>query len=131
MLTLNLKNFVDKICDHNVKSLSKNIQSSIEEGANIILVFGVSAICDINDIIPQSLRNNNGNVVRLGMPVEPGNLMLLGQIKNSNKIIPFIGMPGCARSQKENGVDWILWRLFCDLDVCNEEINEMGNGGLL
>ena len=40
-------------------------------------------------------------------------------------------MPGCARSQKENGVDWILWRLFCDLDVCNEEINEMGNGGLL
>ena len=131
LLTLNLKNFVDKICDHSIKSLSKNIQSSIEEGANIILVFGVSAICDINDIIPQSLRNNNGNVVRLGMPVEPGNLMLLGQIKNSNKIIPFIGMPGCARSQKENGVDWILWRLFCGLGICNEDINEMGNGGLL
>ena len=65
------------------------------------------------------------------MPVEPGNLMLLGQIQNLNKIIPFIGMPGCARSQKENGVDWILWRLFCGLGICNEDINEMGNGGLL
>lgn len=131
LLSLNLKKFVDKICDHNVKSLSKIIQNSIEEGANIILVFGVSAICDINDIIPQALRVNNGTVVRLGMPVEPGNLMLLGQIHNSNKTIPFIGMPGCARSQKENGVDWILWRLFCGLDICNEDINEMGNGGLL
>ena len=91
----------------------------------------MSAICDINDIIPQALRVNNGTVIRLGMPVEPGNLMLLGQIQNLNKIIPFIGMPGCARSQKENGVDWILWRLFCGLGICNEDINEMGNGGLL
>ena len=131
LLSLNLKNFVDKICEHNVKSLSAKIQNSIEEGANIILVFGVSAICDINDIIPQALRVNNGTVIRLGMPVEPGNLMLLGQIQNLNKIISFIGMPGCARSQKENGVDWILWRLFCGLGICNEDINEMGNGGLL
>ena len=40
-------------------------------------------------------------------------------------------MPGCARSPKENGVDWILWRLFSEIDVSSEEINDMGNGGLL
>ena len=128
---LGLNNFVDKICDHNVKSLSDNIKVSVDEGADIILIFGVSAICDINDVIPQSLRDNKGTVIRLGMPVEPGNLMLLGQLNKSNKMIRFIGMPGCARSQKENGVDWILWRLFCGLEVSNEDINHMGNGGLL
>ena len=52
-------------------------------------------------------------------------------LKKSDKIIPFIGMPGCARSQKENGVDWILWRLFCGLGISNGDINHMGNGGLL
>ena len=91
----------------------------------------MSAISDIRDVIPQALRDNKGNVIRLGMPVEPGNLMLLGQLKKSNKIIQFIGMPGCARSQKENGVDWILWRMFCGLGISNEDINHMGNGGLL
>jgi molybdenum cofactor cytidylyltransferase len=131
LLGLGLDNFIDKTCDHNIKSLSDNINSSINEGADIILVFGISAICDVNDIIPLSLRENKGTVIRLGMPVEPGNLMLLGELKKSNKIIPFIGMPGCARSQKENGVDWILWRLFCGLSVSNEDINNMGNGGLL
>ena len=131
LLTLGLNNFVDKICDHNVESLSNNIQNSVKANADIILVFGVSAICDIKDVIPQSLRDNKGTIIRLGMPVEPGNLMLLGQLNISNKIIPFIGMPGCARSQKENGVDWILWRLFCGLGISNEDINHMGNGGLL
>ena len=131
LLTIGLNTFVNKTCDHNVKSLSNNIKSSVKEGAEIILVFGVSAICDANDIIPQSLRTTKGTVLRLGMPVEPGNLMLLGELKKSSRVIPFIGMPGCARSPKENGVDWILWRLFCGLGVSNEDINHMGNGGLL
>jgi molybdenum cofactor cytidylyltransferase len=65
------------------------------------------------------------------MPVEPGNLMLLGNIKTNNKNIDLVGMPGCARSPKENGVDWILWRLFSELGISKKEINNMGNGGLL
>ena len=38
-------------------------------------------------------------------------------------------MPGCARSKKENGVDWILWRKLCDLKISSDDINHMGNGG--
>ena len=52
--------------------------------------FGASAITDINDIIPKSLKLNHGKIKRLGMPVEPGNLMLLGNIKTNNKNILFI-----------------------------------------
>ena len=65
------------------------------------------------------------------MPVEPGNLILIANIKNSKKHISIIGMPGCARSKKENGVDWILWRILCDLKISSDDINHMGNGGLL
>ena len=40
----------------------------------------------------------------LGMPVDPGNLLLLGELDGK----PVIGAPGCARSPKENGFDWVL-----------------------
>ena len=124
-------NLEEQVCSHNIASLSKSINQSVSKNADIILVFGASAISDINDIVPLSLLENKGKVIRLGMPVEPGNLMLLGKINKSNKTIYLIGMPSCARTEKENGVDWILWRLFCGLNVSNKDINHMGAGGLL
>ena len=126
-----INNFFEKKCEHSVNALSCKIRESMDENVDIILIFGATAITDINDIVPKSIRKNDGKVTRLGMPVEPGNLMLLGDLKKSDKNIPVVGMPGCARSPKENGVDWILWRLFSEIDISLEEINDMGNGGLL
>ena len=122
---------VEKKCSHEIKSICKQLKKSVNEDADIILIFGTSAISDINDIIPQSILEINGTILRLGMPVEPGNLILLAEIKISKKHISIIGMPGCARSKKENGVDWILWRKLCDLKISSDDINHMGNGGLL
>jgi molybdenum cofactor cytidylyltransferase len=42
-----------------------------------------------------------------------------------------VGAPGCARSPKENGFDWVLMRLLAGLDVPREAITGMGVGGLL
>ena len=75
------------------QNISEKINESVKENADIILVFGASAICDKNDIVPLSLKKNNGKIIRLGMPVEPGNLMLLGKIDHNNKIIFVLGMP--------------------------------------
>ena len=125
------KKIVEKKCSHEIKSICEQLKKSVNEGADIVLIFGTSAISDINDIIPQSILEINGTILRLGMPVEPGNLILLAEIKISKKHISIIGMPGCARSKKENGVDWILWRKLCDLKISSDDINHMGNGGLL
>ena len=59
----------------------------MDENVDIILIFGATAITDIDDIVPKSIKKNDGKVTRLGMPVEPGNLMLLGNLKKSNKKI--------------------------------------------
>ena len=48
---------------------------------------------------------------------------------NKNKYI--IGMPGCAKSPKENGVDWIIWRILTGLKIDNKIINKMSIGGLI
>ncbi len=93
----------------------------------MVIVFGASALCDFDDVIPAAIRQAGGEVLRSGMPVDPGNLMVLGRLDGK----PVIGAPGCARSPKENGFDWVLDRLIAGLDVTAGDIAGMGVGGLL
>ena len=42
-----------------------------------------------------------------------------------------LGLPGCARSPKLNGFDWVLQRLAAGIPVHRADIMAMGVGGLL
>ena len=57
---------------------------------------------------PPRSRRSAGRIERFGMPVDPGNLLLLARRAATTAIL---GAPGCARSPKENGFDWVLQRL--------------------
>ena len=91
------------------------------------MVFGASAMVDADDVVPAGIREAGGTIRHLGMPVDPGNLLILGEIGGK----PVIGAPGCARSPKENGFDWVLNRLLAGLDVTPDDITGLGVGGLL
>jgi molybdenum cofactor cytidylyltransferase len=90
-------------------------------------VFGASAIADRRDVIPAAVSAVGGRIEHFGMPVDPGNLLLVGQARGA----PVLGAPGCARSPKENGFDWVLMRLLAGLPVTRADITGMGVGGLL
>jgi molybdenum cofactor cytidylyltransferase len=92
-----------------------------------VIVFGASAIADRRDVIPAALEAIGGEIEHFGMPVDPGNLMLIGRLRGQ----AVLGAPGCARSPKENGFDWILMRLLAGLPVSRADITGMGVGGLL
>ncbi|MCC0036027.1 MAG: NTP transferase domain-containing protein [Hoeflea sp.] len=93
----------------------------------MIVVFGASAVTDPEDVIPAAIRKAGGEVERVGMPVDPGNLLVLGSIGT----VPVIGAPGCARSPKENGFDWVLARIIAGETPSSVDIARMGVGGLL
>ncbi len=93
----------------------------------MIIVFGASAVADPDDVIPASIRAAGGQVEQVGMPVDPGNLLVLGRIGE----VPVLGAPGCARSPKENGFDWVLNRLMAGETPTSFDITGMGVGGLL
>ncbi|WP_431300035.1 molybdopterin-binding protein [Tabrizicola sp. BL-A-41-H6] len=93
----------------------------------MLLILTGSATSDLFDTAPEGLRRAGGTVTRFGMPVDPGNLLFVGQLGDR----PVIGLPGCARSPALNGADWVLERLACGLTVGDEEIAAMGVGGLL
>jgi molybdenum cofactor cytidylyltransferase len=93
----------------------------------LVLILTASATSDIHDTAPEGLRRAGGTVTHFGMPVDPGNLLFLGEASGR----PVIGLPGCARSPALNGADWVLDRVACGLPVGSEEIAAMGLGGLL
>ena len=111
---------------HDAEALRNAIQQA-EVDCDMIIVFGASAITDRRDVIPSAVEAAGGEIEQLGMPVDPGNLLLVAKLKGK----PLLGAPGCARSPKENGFDWVLQRLMADLPVRAADIRRMGVGGLL
>ncbi len=99
----------------------------LKAGAELAIVFGASAIADRRDVIPAALEEIGGRIEHFGMPVDPGNLLMIGTAGTR----PVLGAPGCARSPKENGFDWVLMRLLAGLPVPPEDITGLGVGGLL
>ena len=112
---------------HESAALTEAIQEIIAAGADLVLIFGASAIADRRDVIPAAIEAAGGRIEHFGMPVDPGNLLLVGEVLGK----PVLGAPGCARSPKENGFDWVLARLLAGLPVRRADIVGMGVGGLL
>ena len=114
-------------CEHTVAELAPAIALAVDSGAELVLVHGASVIVDRRDVIPAAIEQAGGRIEHFGMPVDPGNMLLLGKLGDT----PVLGLPGCARSPKVNGFDWMLERLCAGVPVGREDIMRMGAGGLL
>ncbi len=112
---------------HEAGALRAALREEARGAAELIVVFGASAIADRRDVIPSAIEGAGGAVEHFGMPVDPGNLLLVGSLSGK----PVIGAPGCARSPKENGFDWVLHRVLADVPVTRADIQGLGVGGLL
>ncbi len=114
-------------CDHTTAALTAAIAEMHGDAVDFLLVAGASAITDRRDVIPAAIVESGGAIDHFGMPVDPGNLLMVARIGET----PVIGLPGCARSPKFNGIDWVLQRLCAELPLAAADIMAMGVGGLL
>ncbi|WP_144182628.1 NTP transferase domain-containing protein [Elioraea rosea] len=112
---------------HDEREVAAALRALAAEGARVLLVSGASAVVDRRDVCPAGIVVAGGVLDHFGMPVDPGNLLCFGRLGD----IPAVVLPGCARSPKLNGFDWVLQRLLADLPVGRDEIMAMGAGGLL
>jgi molybdenum cofactor cytidylyltransferase len=115
-----------EIVPHEVGPLAKALARMVD-ACDALIAFGASAITDRRDVIPAAIETIGGRIERFGMPVDPGNLLLLAERHG----MPIIGAPGCARSPKENGFDWVLERMLAGVPIHDKDIRAMGVGGLL
>lgn len=114
-------------CAHDADAIAKAIGDAASAKPDMILIFGASATTDRRDAVPAGLVQAGGAIDHFGMPVDPGNLLLLGRLNRT----PVVGLPGCARSPKINGFDFVLQRLCANIKVTRADITAMGVGGLL
>ncbi len=114
-------------CPHHVDAVSRALEELIDQGADLLLVIGASAVVDRRDVGPAGIVRAGGEILHFGMPVDPGNLICLGRLRGK----PALVLPGCARSPSLNGIDFVLTRLFAGLTVSPADIMRMGVGGLL
>ena len=112
---------------HDAQDVAQSIKAAIADGADLVVVFGASAITDRRDVIPAAIELACGRIEHFGMPVDPGNLMLVGEVEGRT----VLGAPGCARSPKENGFDWVLQRIMAGIPVKRADLTGLGVGGLL
>lgn len=112
------------VVSHEVDALAAALKSVTGQA---VFVLTASATSDLQDVAPAAVRRAGGTVAHFGMPVDPGNLLFLGELDGK----PVIGLPGCARSPALNGADWVMDRVLCGVAVTSADIQRMGVGGLL
>ena len=114
-------------CEHNIAALTELLNDQVNVNPDWILIAGASAISDRRDVIPAAIEAAGGVVTRFGLPVDPGNLLLLGELNGAT----VIGLPGCARSPRYNGLDQLLDRMACRVEIDATWLNSLSVGGLL
>ena len=112
---------------HERDALAGALEDTSRDAPGLVIVFGASAVTDERDVVPDAIRSAGGTVERVGMPVDPGNLLVLGTLGGAR----VIGAPGCARSPASNGFDLVLDRLLAGIAVDGDDLARMGVGGLL
>jgi molybdenum cofactor cytidylyltransferase len=114
-------------CAHDCAEIATALHGLLDRGAQMLLIAGASAVVDWQDVAPSGIVAAGGEILHVGMPVDPGNLLCLGRIATT----PALVLPGCARSPALNGIDFVLARLFAGEPAGAAEIRRMGVGGLL
>jgi molybdenum cofactor cytidylyltransferase len=114
-------------CAHDRVAVRDALAQALAADCDLILVSGATVTKDRGDVIPAAIGAIGGTVEHFGMPVEPGNMLLLAQVD----AIPVIVLPGCARSPRTNGLDWVLHRLLARLPLSGRDVMGMGVGGLI
>lgn len=116
-----------RIVSHDMAGITTCLDQARNDGAEIILVVGASATVDRLDEIPVAIENAGGKIDHFGMPVDPGNLLVVAHIGD----VPILALPGSARSPRPGGNDLILERIMADIPVSSADIMSMGVGGLM
>jgi molybdenum cofactor cytidylyltransferase len=118
---------VPEITAHDEAAVARALGQLRAAGAEVLLVAGASAVVDRRDVCPAALIAAGGSITHFGMPVDPGNLICLGEVAGTPAVI----LPGCARSPKLNGFDWVLHRIYAGVPISPRDVMAMGVGGLL
>jgi molybdenum cofactor synthesis domain-containing protein len=114
-----------KYCPDDLEVIEDTIAGMIAKGADIVLACGGMSV-DADDVTPLAIKNIAEEVVSYGMPVIPGNMLMLAYKGNT----AILGIPGAAIFLKMTSMDIILPRILSGERLSRKDLTAYGHGGL-
>lgn len=105
--------------------IKDEIKKSLAEGADIILCTGGMSV-DEDDITPIAIKEQIDNLVVHGIPVQPGNMFLLGY----SGAVPIMGLPGAVIYYENTIFDVVFPKVICKDVIDKEFFIKLSIGGL-
>lgn len=112
-------------CPDDLGNIEAAINGMIHKGAEIVLCCGGMSV-DADDLTPCAIKNVSQYVVSYGLPIIPGNMLMLAYKNNA----ALIGIPAAAIFLKTTSLDVILPRLLTGDKITRKDLAAQGHGGL-
>ena len=112
--------------DASVQALTAAYHEVRRDGAELVLAAGASAT-DPLDSVFEGLRHAGGEVLQIGIPVEPGTACWIGHLDS----IPVLGLASCELIGRPGALDLLLPRLLIDERLDRRLLRSLACRGLL
>ena len=115
-----------KIIGDDTENITQAIQEFIDDGADLVVCTGGMSV-DPDDRTPSAIKSTGAEIISYGAPVLPGAMFLLAYYKDT---LPILGLPGCVMYAKRTIVDLVLPRVLANEKLTQEDLADLGHGGL-
>ncbi len=113
------------ICDDELEGIVDAAKKHLENGADFLIFTGGMSV-DPDDLTPTAIRKLGADIVRYGVPSQPGNMTLVAYLGD----IPILGVPGAAIKLPTTVFDVLLPQIFSGDKISQEELIGLADGGL-
>jgi len=113
-------------CPDDAVAIAREAQSFLDLGADLLLFTGGMSV-DPDDVTPTAIRQAGAAIIAQGVPVQPGNMLMLAYLGDT----ALIGVPGAVMHHQITSLDLILPRVFAGVQISQEDLLSLGEGGLL
>ena len=113
------------ICEDNLERIVNAAAKHLQNGADFLIFTGGMSV-DPDDLTPTAIRKLGADIVRYGVPSQPGNMTLVAYLGD----IPILGVPGAAIKLPTTVFDVLLPQIFTGDKISKEELIDLADGGL-
>ena len=113
------------ICEDDLGEIIEAAKKHLENGADFLIFTGGMSV-DPDDLTPTAIRRLGADIIRHGVPSQPGNMTLVAYLGD----IPILGVPGAAIKLPTTVFDVLLPQIFTGDKISKEELTDLADGGL-
>ncbi|MBR6228475.1 MAG: molybdopterin-binding protein [Eubacterium sp.] len=131
-----------KICDDDRGMILDAARELMDRGADFLIFTGGMSV-DPDDLTPGAIKELGAEIIRYGVPAQPGNMTLVAYLDNSKPAgsprssggssadeIPILGVPGAAIHLPTTIFDVLLPQIYTGLRLTGEDLRRLADGGL-